>query len=221
MNDDYNKNNKIIWPNFIIEAKKHNEKLKKNKKNIKKQKNKNIKDTGKPFISKKNSKLRGRGAIKKITNENELLNIKNMKTNFKRSCKNYFIKDNKLYYKKKVKFKNIQNKWENKIIDMYVPTINQLNELLYKYHVNTCHSNYKELRELFTKNNIGYIGIDNLLEGYVSNCPVCCQTARTLHRTDPIKSININGPDYQYVFDITYLNQICLNVSELKICYLL
>lgn len=88
-----------------------------------------------------------------------------------------------------------------------MPTINGLNELLYKYHVNTCHSNYKEIRELFTKNNIGYKEIDKLLEEYVSHCPVCCQTTRTLHRTDPIKSINVNGPDYRYVFDITYLKQ--------------
>ena len=40
----------------------------------------------------------------------------------------------------------------------------------------------------------------------VGNCPLCVKTSRTIYRLDPVKSININGPNYRYEFDIIYLN---------------
>ena len=138
--------------------------------------------------------------------EREILGVRNMETSFRKGCKNYFIKDNKLYYKRAIKIKNQKNKWDIIKVDFYVPTVAELNSLLYKYHVKNCHSNYKELKEEFYKNKIGFIGIDLLLQEYVTNCPVCCQNSHNSKRNDPVKSINIDGPDYRYVFDITYLN---------------
>ena len=129
-----------------------------------------------------------------------------MKSNFKKCCKNYFIKDDNLYYKKTSKFKNKDRKWESKKIDILVPKVDELNKLLFKFHVDSCHSNYKELKNLFYQNNIGFIGMDQLLEEYVRNCPLCCQTSRDLIRKDPIKSLEVEGPDARYAFDITYLN---------------
>lgn len=110
-----------------------------------------------------------------------------MKTNIKKSCKNYRIKDDKLFYKKTFKFKNNIGKWGNKFVDLYVPTIIELNEYLFKYHIQSCHANYKELKYLFNKNNIGFIGIDNIIENYVSSCPVCCQSSKDIKRKDPVK----------------------------------
>ena len=43
-------------------------------------------------------------------------------------------------------------------------------------------------------------------EEYVNNCPVCVQSSRTIHRTNPVKSINVNGPNIRYEFDIKYFN---------------
>ena len=85
--------------------------------------------------------------------------------------------------------------------------VEELNNLLFKFHVNSCHSNYKELKDQFNKNKIGYIGIDQLLQDYVRYCPVCCQTSKDLKRNDPIKTIEDEGPDSRYAFDITYLNE--------------
>ena len=48
--------------------------------------------------------------------------------------------------------------------------------------------------------------MDQLLE-YVRNCPVCCQTSWDLISKDPIKSIEVEGPDTRYTFDKTYLNE--------------
>ena len=64
-----------------------------------------------------------------------------MKTSFRKGCKNYFIKDNKLFYKKAIKIKNQKNKWDIIKVDFYVPTVVELNALLYKYHVKNSHSN--------------------------------------------------------------------------------
>ena len=38
--------------------------------------------------------------------EQEILGVRNMETSFRKGCKNYFIKDNKLYYKRAIKIKN-------------------------------------------------------------------------------------------------------------------
>ena len=112
-----------------------------------------------------------------------------------------------IYIIKKSKIKNKEGKWESHIVDLLVPKVEELNNLLFKYHTNSCHSNYKELKHQFNKNKIGYIGIDVLLEDYVRDCPVCCQTSKDLKRMDPIKSIEVESPDSRYVFDITYLNE--------------
>ena len=58
-----------------------------------------------------------------------------MKTSFRKRCKNYFIKDNKLYYKRAIKIKDKSNKWDIIKVDFYVPTVDELNALLFKYHV--------------------------------------------------------------------------------------
>ena len=140
--------------------------------------------------------------------DNEYINIKNMKTQFKRTTKNYILlENNDLFYIRKFKNKNIFN-GEDKSLTLFllVPTIDKLNEKLYQFHVNNFHANYKVIQELFLKERIGFYGINELIEEYVSNCPVCCQSSRTLHRIDPIKSINILGPKIRYEFDISYFN---------------
>ena len=64
----------------------------------------------------------------------------------------------------------------------------------------------KDVQELFKQNNIEYYGLNSLIEEYISNCPVCVQSSRTIHRIDPVKSINVDGPNVGYEFDLTYLN---------------
>jgi hypothetical protein len=78
----------------------------------------------------------------------------------------------------------------------------ELNKKLYKYHAGYFNYNYKDVQDLFKQNNIGYYGLNSLIEEYVSNCPVCVQSSRTVHRTDPVKSINVNGPNIRYEFDL-------------------
>ena len=131
---------------------------------------------------------------------NEIINIKNLKTQFE-----MFVK-NKLYYIKKTKIKNNTGKFDIILEELLVPTVEEFNNLLYECHTNTCHGNYKELKKKFNKSKIGYIGIDNIIKDYVNNCPACIQITRTIHREDLIKSLHADGPDNIYEFDITYLN---------------
>jgi hypothetical protein len=49
--------------------------------------------------------------------------------------------------------------------------------------------------------------LDKFIEEYVNCCPVCAQTAKTIHRKEPIIPIVVNGPDFRLEFDITYLNE--------------
>ena len=113
--------------------------------------------------------------------------------------------------KDKLTKKTIKNK-----IELRVPTVAELNEKLYVYHAEHFHCNYKDVQDLFKQNNIGYYGLISLIEEYVNNCPVYVQSSRTIHRTDPVKSINVNGPNIRYEFDFTYLNNDLANAFGVK-----
>lgn len=149
---------------------------------------------------------KGRNENGIIYEKDEYINIKNLKTQFREVCKNYKIKDDKLFYIKIIKKRGEDGKFIKTKMDFYVPTIKELNNLLYEFHNKTCHANYKELKNEFYLNKIGYMGMDSMLQDYVNNCPVCVQVTRSEHRLDPIKSINAEGPDNIYEFDISYLN---------------
>ena len=144
--------------------------------------------------------------IKKINKNTN--NIKNMKKEFRKTAKQYLITEKKdLYYKRVYKIKNILNGlYEEKHLILKVPTVKELNEKLYEYHADNFHCNYKEVQNKFKQNKIGYYGINSLIEEYISNCTVCVQSSRTIHRKDPVKSIDIEGPNIRYEFDITYFN---------------
>jgi hypothetical protein len=135
---------------------------------------------------------------------NEFINVKNLKTQFKRVSNNYIIKNNNnFFYKKKLRHKMDNGKYETIIEEFYIPTVEGLNNLLYEYHSKSCHSNYKDLKALFYQNKIGYIGMDLVLEEYVNNCPVCVQTSKTEHRLDPL-----------YLF--MWMDQICFRYHLFK-----
>ena len=87
-----------------------------------------------------------------------------------------------------------------------VPTVELLNKKLYEYHVQNFHCNYKDTQSFFKVNKIGFLGINKIIEDYVHDCPVYAQTSRTIHRQEPDKYIQVNGPNTRYEFDLTYLN---------------
>ena len=133
------------WPQYIIDAE---------------AKIKNIKKTNSD--KKQNSNI-----------EDNIPDIKNLKTGFRKKANNYFINDNnELFYKNKIKYK-VNNKIITKIENFKVPTVKELNNLLYEYHTKTCHANYKELKNCFYTDKIGFKGIDYLVQEYINNCPVC------------------------------------------------
>lgn len=99
---------------------------------------------------------------------------------------------------------------------MQVPTVKEMNELLYEFHVNKFNCNYKVVQDSFKKAKIDFYGINEIIEEYVSNCPICAQSSKTLNRQDPIKSIDILGLNMRYEFDLTYLNNDLAEVFGIK-----
>ena len=116
---------------------------------------------------------KGRKDIGIEYDSNEIINIKNLKTHFRNVCNTYKIINDKLYYIKKTKIKNNIGKLDLILEEILVLTVEEINNMLYEYHTDTCHGNYKKLKKKFNENKIGYIGIDNIIQDYVSNCPVC------------------------------------------------
>lgn len=99
---------------------------------------------------------------------------------------------------------------------MQVPTVKEMNELLYEFHVNQFNCNYRVVQNSFKKAKIDFYGINEIIEEYVSNCQICAQSSKTLNRQDPIKSIDILGLNMRYEFDLTYLNNDLAEVFGIK-----
>ena len=49
--------------------------------------------------------------------------------------------------------------------------------------------------------------MDSILQDYVNNCPVYIHVSKSDHRLVPIKPILVEGLDYAFQFDLTYLNK--------------
>ena len=84
--------------------------------------------------------------------------------------------------------------------------INRKNNLT-EADIDICPNSGGEMyKSCLNKYNIEYYGFNSLFEEYISNCPLCIQSSRTIHRIDPVKSINVDVPNIRYEFDLTYLN---------------
>ena len=131
-----------------------------------------------------------------------------MKKEFRNSTKKYKLNnEGELIFQRNIKEKDMKTgEIITKNLELKVPTIKELNEKLYEFHCQRFHCNYKEVQDQFKENNIGFYGINSIIEDYVSNCPICVQTSRTIHRMEPVKSINMIGPNIRYEFNLTYLN---------------
>ena len=55
------------------------------------------------------------------------------------------------------------NSSKNGILGKLDSTVEEFNNMLYEYHTDTCHCNYKELKKKFNENKIEYIRIDNII----------------------------------------------------------
>ena len=110
-------------------------------------------------------------------------------------------------YHTKIKYKNKEdNKIEYKDLSFIVPTVDLLNSKLIEFHVNNFHCNYVDVQQFFKDNNIGFYGLNKLIEEYVANYPVCDQMAKTILKNNPINSIEVAGHNIRYEFDLTFLN---------------
>ena len=154
------------------------------------------------------NKKKGRTALEREYENHKLIDIKNLKTKFRRSAKNYKLSSNdKLLYKTKIKiFINKSNSYNISYDYLHVPTVKELNNYLYEFHCNNFHCNEKDLIQIFKDNKINFYGLQSLIQEYVYKCPVCTQNTKTVHREEPVKAISVEGPNQRYEFDLTYLN---------------
>ena len=131
--------------------------------------------------------------------ENELINIKSLKNEFRKSTKNIFFLKITNFYIKKIKQINPNSKKINYIEELYkVPTVSELNKFFYKFHVENFHCNAKDTIHFFDINKIGFYGLNTIINDYISNYPVCVQYSKTVHRVDPLKTIKVEGPNIRH-----------------------
>ena len=196
---DKNKLKKKNWPKYIDEAENHNKKILQKCNDIK--------------IVDKNTKIirmkKGRSEEHIKYEENEIINIKNLKKEFRKASKHYTLSsNNELLYIRYITKKDPITKKNTKVkLNLKVPTVKELNLKLYELHAGQFHCNYIDVQDSFKRNNIGFYGINEIIEEYISNCPVCAHSCKTIHRLDPVRSIDIMGPNVRYEFDLSYFNE--------------
>ena len=61
--------------------------------------------------------------------------------------------------KDKLTKKTIKNK-----IELRLPNVAELNKKLYEYYAEYFHCNYRDVQDLFKQNNMGYYGLNSLIE---------------------------------------------------------
>ena len=89
-------------------------------------------------LIRKINKKKGRTALEREYENDEFIDINNLKTKFRRSAKNYKLSSNdKLLYKTKIKiFNNKSNSYNISYDYLHVPTVKELNNYLYDFHCN-------------------------------------------------------------------------------------
>ena len=124
---ELNNSKKKKWPKYIEEAIEHNINIKKN--------NTHVKPANTEVL--KNRKNKGRSDKQVNYGHNEIINIKNMKCQFKKSVKHYKLsEDNNLLYEDKTKiFNKLDNTYKIKKELYEVPTVEILNNNLYEIHI--------------------------------------------------------------------------------------
>ena len=112
------------------------------------------------------------------------------------SKKNYFIKDNRLYYKYKhnniIKEKKIPYKYE-------VPII------LYNAHVQEFHVCYNKSKNILNEGEYYFERITSELKKYITECPKCNALKNLKTVNVPEKVVLNEGPRYEIQLDIWYL----------------
>ena len=95
---------------------------------------------------------------------------------------------------------------ETRIDYCYVPKIVELNAKLFEFHCNNFHCNEKDLINIFKNNKINFYELQTIKQKFTKNCPVCVQKMKAVYFKEPVKPINVEGPNKRYELDITNLN---------------
>ena len=90
--------------------------------------------------------------------------------------------------KKKKKNNSIDDDVVQYKLDGIISRIDNLQNVLFKTEIEKVRNQmltemdakYEEVQDQFKENNIGFYGINSIIEDYVSNCPICVQTSKPL-----------------------------------------
>ena len=95
-------------------------------------------------------KKKGRSEKPSEYGKKEIINIKNLKNQFKRSAKNYKLTEtNELLHKTKIKEYNSKtNSYNYSYQYFHVPTINELNNKLYELHTQNFHKIFIAMKRI-------------------------------------------------------------------------
>lgn len=107
--------------------------------------------------------------------------------------KNYFIKDNRLYFK---------YKFNNKSLDKMIPYIYEINNIFYNAHISLkVHCTFKKAKNNLLEGSYYYEGITLDLKNYIQNCSRCQATRGLKPVKVPQSPIISNGPHDEYQMD--------------------
>ncbi len=105
----------------------------------------------------------------------------------------YFIQNERLYYKHKVR---------DKILEKKIPYIYERNIVFYDAHINETYISFGEAKENILNSEYYYEGITKDLKKYIDNCNKCNETKKFKANKSSEKAIIKNGRRDEYQIDL-------------------
>lgn len=98
-----------------------------------------------------------------------------------------------------------------------IPTLIELNQKLWDFHILNNHASYNFLKENIDE--IGYLWNDytNDIKDYCNKCPICIQKSKYKKIDKKVTPIIVNGPNFRYQMDLTELDQKIQNELDTNI----
>ena len=137
----------------------------------------------------------------KYTDKESHKKILKKRGNFKKQVKkNFFIKDNLLYFK----YKTSTDK-EN-ILNLRIPFESEAEIIINNIHIEYKHPGERKMRELIVAHGFYWEGYSKFIRHTISKCPICFSKNKRKKIQMPIKQIIDQGPLFRYQADLWYLD---------------
>lgn len=112
---------------------------------------------------------------------------------------NYYINDNRLYFKYK--------RYKNKCLNVKIPFKGEVYPILKYIHINNNHIVYKNMCNQILLSEFYWLGYSQDITNFLNKCEICLSNKKKNHIIPPLKIIIEEGPKFRYIVDLWEIPQ--------------